>query len=96
MAQKKGLGKKTKIAIGVGAGLAAAALGAYLLTGERGKKNRKKLKTMAASVKKEVELELAKLKKASKEDYQAILAEAVKRYKSLEKKPALARTPAKN
>lgn len=83
---KKGLSGKAKMAIGVGAGLIAATAAVYLLAGDRGKKNRAKIKKFASTVESGIQKELVKLKRASKEDYQAVMDAAIARYKKLDKK----------
>lgn len=79
MAQaKSGLGRKVKIAVGVGAALAAAATAAYLLTGERGKKNRSQIKKLTKEMQTQVAAELKQLKKTGKKEYHAILEKVAK------------------
>ena len=75
---KSGLGRKVKIAVGVGAALAAAATAAYLLTGERGKKNREEIKKLTKGMQAEVAQELKKLKKTGEKEYHAILEKVAK------------------
>lgn len=85
MAQaKKGMSGKTKAAIGVGAGLAAAAVAAYLLTGKRGKENRGKVKAWAKKMQSDISREIGKLKQVSKQQYLAIISEVAARYKNID------------
>lgn len=65
--------KKTKVAVGIGAGLAAAGVAAYLLTGKNGKQNRAKIARLSSAMKKEAAKELKKIKSAKAEDYIRII-----------------------
>ena len=82
---KKGMSGKAKAAIGIGAGLAAAGVAAFLLLGERGEKNRKAVKAWAGKMQGEISREIGKLKQVSKAQYLAIVSEVAKRYKNIDK-----------
>lgn len=78
MQKKSNAGK----AIGIGAGIAAAAaLGAYFLYGEGGAKNRKKVKGWALKAKGEILERLEQLQDVSEDAYQKIVEQATARYK---------------
>ncbi len=78
-AVKKGMSKKVKVGLGIGAGLAAAAVAAYVLTGERGKKNRAKIKGWSAKLEKHASAEISKLKKTGVKEYQKVIAALAKK-----------------
>lgn len=65
------------------AGLAAAAAGAYLLTGKRGEKNRKKISAWAIKAKKEIVSELKGVEKVSKKAYEETIKKVTDKYKQL-------------
>ncbi len=77
--------KNQKIALEVGAGvaaIAAAAAGVYFMTGKHAK-NRKKVAKWATNLKEDVVLDLNKAGKATKETYTKIVDSAAKNYKGL-------------
>jgi len=78
--------KAQKKAVAIGAGvvaLAAAAAGAYLLTGKRGAKNRKKISAFADKAKKEIAQELKKTEKVTKKVYNQAIDTVAKKYKAV-------------
>lgn len=75
------ISKAGALAIGLGA-TAVAAAAAYFLTGERGEKNRKKIKAWAEEAKNELVKELKGLKQVSKDSYAEMVDEVVGRYKA--------------
>lgn len=81
--------KSQKKAIAIGAGVAAltaaAATGAYFLTGKKGVQNRKKIAQWANQAKKEVTTEFKKAEKMSRGAYDAAVDTVAKRYKNLKK-----------
>lgn len=81
---KKGMSGRTKAAIGVGAGLVAAGVAAYLLTGKRGTKNRTAMKAWAGKMQKEVGQKLATMKTVGKAQYHQAISEVAKRYKNID------------
>ena len=85
--------KGTKVAVGVGAGLAAAGLAAYLFTGKRGKQNRQTLKAWASKVEKEATAQMKKLKNIRKEDYLRMVAQAADTYEKFAAEPARKKKP---
>ena len=75
-----------KIAAEVGLGLAAAAAaatGAYLLTGKQGAKNRKMLKSWATKAEKEVKKQFKSAKEMNQTAYDTLVEKVVKGYKEL-------------
>ena len=77
---------KTKVAAEIGFGLAlaaAAVVGAYYLTGERGKKNRKKIKSWAFKMKGEILERMEKLWHIDEKRYHDIVDAVSRRYKKL-------------
>ena len=83
---KKGsLGKKAAVGVGIAA-LAAAGVGAYLLTGSKNAaKNRKQAKAWAQKAQKEVITQVGKLKTVNEETYGKVVKEVSARYKKLKK-----------
>jgi gas vesicle protein len=75
---KKTSGAKKAVAVGAGAAILGAA--AYLLLGPQGKKNRKAVKDWSVKMKKEVALELKKVKSATKPTYDKIVDKIQKKY----------------
>ena len=76
---------KKKVATGVGLGLAtaAAATGAYLMTGKHGEQNRKKLKAWAMKAQKEVLRQAKKMEKMSRPAYEALVDKVTEGYADL-------------
>lgn len=83
--KKISMGKK----IVLGAGVAALGAGAYYLLGPKGKENQKKALALASKMKKEVEKEMKKAKKATAPVYYKIIdtisSNYTKQYKLHEK-----------
>jgi len=79
--------KKTqKKVLGAGLGiaaLAAAAAGAYYLTGKEGAKHRKKLSAWATKAKKDIVSEIGKLQKVSKQTYHKAVQDVASKYQGL-------------
>lgn len=78
--------KKTNKALAVGAGvaaLAATAAGIYMMTGERGKKNRKKAAKWVDNIQDDIISELGKVKNITQSTYHKAVDTAVKNYKGL-------------
>jgi hypothetical protein len=78
--------KKTKVAIGVGAGLAAAgaAAGYYFFASKDAKKNRKIVASWATKLKKDAEKEIKSLKKMEKTSVEKIIGKVSSAYKGME------------
>ncbi len=78
---------KTGSAIGLGAGIAAAAvgaaLGAYLLTGDRAAKTKKVLKSWVLKAKGEVLEQLENLEEITEEGYDKIVDEVARKYSKM-------------
>ena len=78
---------KTGAAIGLGAGLAAAAVGAalgsYLLTGKRATKTKKILRSWMLKAKGEVLEGVEKMKDVSEADYKALVDKVGAKYKAV-------------
>lgn len=72
--------KETKIAAGV-ITAAIVACAVYFLTGERGKKNREKIKNFALEMKKELLEKMKELKEIKKEEYLKLVEELAEKYK---------------
>jgi len=81
---------KTKVGIGLGAAAMVAAAGAYLLTGERGKKNRAKVKEWSVKARQEVLREVVKVKKLTEMQYNQIVDTVMRQYEAIDKKEAAA------
>ena len=75
--------KKVAVVVGAGAALAAAAVGAYYLTGKRGMKNRAKIGKWAMSAKKEAEAQFRKMKLQNAATYRKVVAAVAKRYETM-------------
>lgn len=78
--------KKTNKALAVGAGVAAVAAtaaGIYMLTGKRGKKNRKIAAKWIDDIQDDVISELGKVKNITKSSYHKVVDTAAKNYKGL-------------
>lgn len=78
--------KKTNKALAVGAGvaaLAATAAGIYMMSGERGKKNRKKAAKWVDDIQDDIIAELGKVKNITKASYHKVVDAAAKNYKGL-------------
>lgn len=77
--------KKTGKIVGAGIGLAAlAAAGAYFLRGERGAKNREKIRGWALKMKGEVLEKLEDMKKIDREAYLRLVDSVAGRYSRME------------
>lgn len=77
---------KKKVGVGVGiAAAVAAAAAAYMLTGERGKKNRAAIKGAVDKAKKEIEREVKKAKNVTKKQYHSIVDQVLAKYKQIDK-----------
>lgn len=76
--------KTTRITAGV---LTAAivACAVYFLTGERGRKNREKIKEIAGEMKKELLERMKELKRLTKEEYERLVDEIGEKYKRVKK-----------
>ncbi|MGC9069923.1 MAG: hypothetical protein ACP5IO_01260 [Elusimicrobiales bacterium] len=76
--------KTTKIAAGaITAAIVACAI--YFLSGERGKKNRERIKNFSLEIKREVLERMKALKEITKQDYIRIVDEIADKYKRLKK-----------
>lgn len=82
--KKKKAARRKKVAAGLAA-VTAAAIGAYFLTGERGKKTRKKAKGWMLKFKGEVLEQLEKTGEVTEEKYQEVVDRVVAQYKKLKK-----------
>lgn len=81
---KKQQKKALEVGIGIAAaGIAAAAAGAYLLTGKQGQKNRKKISSWAVKAKKDIVTELKSAQKVSKQTYNDTVKNVLAKYKQL-------------
>ncbi len=76
--------KSTKVAAGV-ITAAVAACAIYFLTGERGRKNREKIKEFALDIKKDVLEKMKELKDITKDEYLRIVDEIADKYKRIKK-----------
>ncbi|MFH1246643.1 MAG: hypothetical protein V1489_02630 [Candidatus Liptonbacteria bacterium] len=84
MAKKVNMKTSSKKAIGIGAGLiAAAALGAYYFYGKDGDKHRKNAKAWMLKAKGEILERLEKAEDVSEDTYNHIVAEVMRRYKAM-------------
>lgn len=87
MTTKKSQSHKTSNAFAVGAGiaaLAATAAGAYYLYGtDKGKKNRKAMKSWTLKMKADVMDEIEQLKELNEEMYAAAVTKIAKKYKQI-------------
>lgn len=81
MKKKMKMAKAVGMGAGVVAGLAAAA-GAYLLYGDKGKQ--KKTKAWIAKAKREAAREIKMLKRVGEKEYKTVVEKAMKHYGSLE------------
>ncbi len=72
---------KKAVLLGLGA-TAVAAAAAYFLTGERGEKNRQKIKVWVEEAKNELVRELKGLKQVSQQSYAEVVDEVIGRYKA--------------
>ena len=88
MATKKKSSSAKKIGIGIGV-VTAIAAGVYLLSGEKGKKNRKKVASWVDRAKREVLAEMVKAEKISKSHYNKIVDKVMSQYKVIDKAEAL-------
>lgn len=82
---KKKSGGGVRLAVEIGAGVAALAAGAaaaYFLTGDKGVKNRKKIKAWMLNAKKEVVAGVKKMEKVNKAGYNSLVKKVVERYKA--------------
>jgi hypothetical protein len=82
MKKKMKMAKAVGMGAGVVAGLAAAAAGAYLLYGDKGKQ--KKTKVWIAKAKREAAREIKMLKRVGEKEYKTVVEKAMKHYGSLE------------
>jgi len=83
MAKKNNnIGRKVTVGAGVVAALAAAA-GAYFLTGERGKKNREKIKGWTLKMKGEVMERMEKMGDITEKQFKRVVDDVAKRYRAL-------------
>ncbi|MCX7641502.1 MAG: YtxH domain-containing protein [Elusimicrobiales bacterium] len=76
--------KQTKIAAGV-ITAAIIACAVYFLTGERGKKNREKIKNVANEMKKELLERMKDIKELTEEEYLKLVDEISNKYTRLKK-----------
>ena len=86
MAKKNAGGLSRKQAIGIGAGLAAAAVaaaGAYFLYGKRGAQNRKKVRGWMLKAKGEILERLEQVKDLNREKYEEIVDTVIRRYRGV-------------
>lgn len=74
--------KQTKIAAGV-ITAAIIACAVYFLSGERGKKNRQKIKDFAIQMKKELLERMSELKEIKREEYLKLVDELAEKYKRI-------------
>lgn len=77
--------EKRMVAAGVGAAVAAAALGTYFLYGERGAKNRKAVAGWVLKMKGEVLEKVEEARNLTEEEYHRIVDEVSARYAKLGK-----------
>ena len=85
MATKKTASKKSSLGtvVGLGVGIAAASVAAYLLFGPEGKKNRKEIVGWTVKMKGEIIEKFEKVKEVTEPIYQEIVDEVSKKYSKL-------------
>ena len=88
MAVKKKKSSAKKLGVGLGI-VTAIAAGAYLLSGKRGEKNRKKVASWMDKAKREILAEMARTDKMSRSNYNMIVDEVMSQYKTVDKTAVL-------
>jgi hypothetical protein len=79
------MSRRAKTAVGIGALAAALAVvaGVHYLSGERGKKNRAKLKSWMVKAKREVIARVERIEELDRKAYHAVVDEVARRYRGL-------------